>query len=177
MACTDAAKGIVRTIPASSGKMASGVRAVIARVLIGAVVSAVAATNLVGCSVHTGSMVAVAPQWWESHLTVDRDLKVRGLRRIRLIRSRTESGFLRVAGEYVNQSDAKLSAIFRFTWLDASGMPVGSTLEGWQAVHALPRARATFAGIAPRDDVRDFRVELMAAHRLKGRPMHTKPDS
>ena len=176
MACIDTVKSIVHTTPASSGKMTSGVRVVIARFLIGTVVSTMSVTSLVGCFTHTDGVVTAAPPWWEPHLTVDRDLKTRGLRHIGLIRSRTDSGLLRVAGEFVNESDAKLSAIFRFTWLDASGMPVDSILGGWQAVHALPRARAMFAGIAPRDDVRDFRIELMAAHRLRGSQMHTKPD-
>ena len=155
--------------------MMSDVRVGITRLLIGVIASIVALTILVGCT-GAGGVVATTPQWWEPYLTVDRDLKTLGLREIRLIRSRSESGFLRVAGEYVNRSDVKLSAIFRFTWLDASGQPVESILANWQVVHALPRTRATFAGIAPRADIRDFRVELMAAHRLKGKPAQTNPD-
>lgn len=155
--------------------MMSDVRVGITRLLIGAIASIVALTILVGCT-GAGGVVATPPQWWEPYLTVDRDLKTLGLREIRLTRSRSESGFLRVAGEYVNRSDVKLSAIFRFTWLDASGQPVESILANWQVVHALPRTRATFAGIAPRADIRDFRVELMAAHRLKGKPAQTNPD-
>jgi len=145
------------------------IRVHIARFVIGVIALTVSVTSLVGCA-GVGGAVAAAPPWWEPHLSLDGDLEMLGLREIRLIRSRSESGFLRVAGEYYNRSDAKLSAIYRFTWLDASGQPVESILGGWQAVHALPRSRATFAGIAPRDDVQDFRVELMAAHRLKSRP-------
>ena len=143
------------------------------RILIRAIVTFVWAASLAGCA--GGAVVATSP-WWEPHLTVDRDLKARGLREIRLSRSRSESGFLRIAGEYVNRSDAKLSAIYRFTWLDESGMPVESILGNWEAVHALPRARATFSGIAPRADVQHFRVELMAAHRLKGQPVQEQAD-
>lgn len=143
------------------------------RILIRAIVTFVWAASLAGCA--GGAVVATSP-WWEPHLTVDRDLKARGLREIRLSRSRSESGFLRIAGEYVNRSDAKLSAIYRFTWLDESGMPVESILSNWEAVHALPRARATFSGIAPRADVQHFRVELMAAHRLKGQPVQEQAD-
>ena len=143
------------------------------RILIRAIVTFVWAASLAGCA--GGAAVATSP-WWEPHLTVDRDLKARGLREIRLSRSRSESGFLRIAGEYVNRSDAKLSAIYRFTWLDESGMPVESILSNWEAVHALPRARATFSGIAPRADIQHFRVELMAAHRLKGQPVQEQAD-
>lgn len=144
------------------------------RILIRAIVMFVwAVASLAGCA--GGAVVATSP-WWESHLTVDRDLKARGLREIRLSRSRSKSGFLRIAGEYVNRSDAKLSAIYRFTWLDESGMPVESILSNWEAVHALPRARAMFSGIAPRADIQHFRVELMAAHRLKGQPVREQAD-
>lgn len=149
------------------------------RILIRAIVTfAWAVASLAGCA--GGAVVATSespsPPWWEPHLTVDRDLKARGLREIRLFRSRSESGFLRIAGEYVNRSDAKLSAVYRFTWLDESGMPVESILSNWEAVHALPRARATFSGIAPRADIQHFRVELMAAHRLKGQPVRGQAD-
>ena len=153
--------------------MVTSIRIGMARILIGAIVSIAWGASLIGC---TGVAVVAAPPWWEPHLTVDGDLKARGLREIRLTRSRSESGFLRIAGEYVNRSDAKLSAIYRFTWLDESGMPVESILGSWEAVHALPRARATFSGIAPRPDIQHFRVELMAAHRLKGQPVREQSD-
>ena len=153
----------------------TGARVRIARLLIGVMALTVSVTSLVGCAA-TGATVPAAPPWWEAHLTLDRDLSALGLRELRLVRSRSESGFLRVTGEYVNRSDSKLSAIVRFMWLDASGQPVGSILGGWQAVHTLPRSRATFAGIAPRDDIQDFRVELMAAHRLKSRPAQKESD-
>lgn len=153
----------------------TGVRVRSARFLIGVIALTVSVASLVGCAA-TGAMVPAAPPWWEAHLTLDRDLHALGLRELGLIRSRSESGFLRVTGEYVNRSDAKLSAIYRFTWLDASGQPVESILGGWQAVHTLPRSRATFAGIAPRDDIQDFRVELMAAYRLKSRPAQKESD-
>lgn len=155
--------------------MMTEVRIHTARFLIGMIALTASLTNLVGCA-GTGGAVVAAPPWWEAHLTLDRDLKSLGLRELRLVRSRSESGFLRVTGDYVNRSDTKLSAIYRFTWLDASGQPVGSILGGWQAVHTLPRSRATFAGIAPRDDIQDFRVELMAAHRLKSRPAQKESD-
>ena len=148
--------------------MMASIRIGIARILIGAILSVILGASLTGCA---GGAIAAAPPWWEPHLTLDPDLKARGLREIRLTRSRSESGFLRIVGEYVNRSDAKLSAIYRFTWLDVSGMPVESILGGWEAVHALPRARATFSGISPRADVQDFRVELLAVHRLKGQPV------
>ena len=150
--------------------MMSDVRVEFARLPIRAIASIVVATILVGCTGAVG-VVTTPPPWWEPYLTVDRDLKMLGLREIGITRSRSESGFLRVAGEYLNRSDAKLSAIYRFTWLDASGQPVDTILANWQAVHALPRTRATFAGIAPRPDIEDFRVELLSAHRLRGKPV------
>ena len=106
--------------------------------------------------------------WWTPHVTVDRALKRKGLRRLTFTRAHTAGGFARVVGEFVNRSDRKLSALYRFTWLDAAGQPVDSILGNWQAVHALPGARARFAGTAPRDDLGNFRVELIAAPRPRG---------
>ena len=147
-----------------------------ARFLIGALASIVLIMGLAGCT-GAGRVVATTPPWWVPHLTLDHDLTMAGLRELRLTKSRTDSGSLRIVGEYVNESEWKLSAVFRFTWFDASGQPVESILSGWEAVHALPRTRATFAGIAPRDDIEEFHVELMAAHRLKGVPARPKHDN
>ena len=132
--------------------------------------------GLVGCTGYTGIVTVPSPPWWQPHVTVDGDLERLGLRELRFTKARTDSGFLRVVGEYFNQSDSKLSTIYRFTWLDAAGQPVDTILGSWQAVNALPRARATFAGIAPRDDIESFRVELMSAQRLKGQPRPLKPE-
>ena len=154
----------------------SGIRIGISRFLIVAIACIASVTILAGCG-GAGGTVATAPPWWEPYLTFDRDLKKSGLSELSLTRSRSESGFLRITGEYVNRSDTTLSAIFRFTWWDASGRPVDSILASWQAVHALPRARATFAGIAPRADIQDFRLELVAAHQLKGKPERANPES
>lgn len=155
--------GSHRKGPTSKGNMMADVPAGIHRLRIGAIAAVLSVAVLAGCTGPVG-----APQWWDPYLTVDSDLETFGLTELRMTRSRTESGFLRVVGEYVNRSDATLSAVFRFTWLDAAGQPVKSILSNWQAVHALAGTRSTFAGIAPRDDIEDFRVELMAAHRLTG---------
>jgi hypothetical protein len=104
--------------------------------------------------------------WWAPWVSVDDRLIRRGLRDLRMARSRNVAGLLRVAGDFFNQSRKKLTAAYRFTWLDADGLPVDSILGDWQVVHALPRARAVFAGTAPRDDVAQFRLELLAASRL-----------
>ena len=139
------------------------------RSLLGALVSILSVAGLVGCTGSAGVVAASTPPWWEPHVTVDGDLRARGLRELTFTRARTDSGFLRVVGEYFNQSHSKLSTVYRFTWLDAAGQPVDSILGGWQAVNTLPRTRATFAGIAPRDDIESFRAELISAHRLKRR--------
>lgn len=162
-------------MPKSCGNMATRIRNMSAGSLLGAVASIVAATSLAGCAGHASGTAAAAP-WWEPHLSVDRDLKTRGLREVELTRSRSQSGFLRVTGEYINESDSILSSLFRFTWIDESGQPVTSARGGWQAVHTLPRTRAIFSGIAPRDDIQDFRLELIAAHRLKGQPPQSTAD-
>ena len=104
--------------------------------------------------------------WWVPWVSVDKRLTRRGLRDLRMTRSRNAAGLLRVSGDFFNQSRRKLTAAYRFTWLDAAGQPVDSILGDWQVVHALPRARAIFAGTAPRDDVAQFRLELLAASRL-----------
>ena len=165
-------------MPKSCGNMASRIRNMSIGSLLGAVASIVLVAGLAGCTGHASGTVAVAP-WWEPHLSVDRDLKTRGLREVELIRSRSQSGFLRVTCGYTNESDTTLSSLFRFTWIDESGQPVRSIPglpEGWRSVHTLPRTRATFSGIAPRDDIQDFRLELIAAHRLKGQPPQSTPD-
>ena len=115
------------------------------------------------------SEVMVAPSsddWWVPWVSVDKRLTRRGLRDLRMTRSRNATGLLRVAGDFFNQSRRKLTAAYRFTWLDAVGQPVDSILGDWQVVHALPRARAMLAGTAPRDDVAQFRLELLSASRL-----------
>ena len=146
----------------------AGIRIGFNRCLLGTLASIASLAMLAGCA-GPAAVIPATPPWWAPYLTVDSDLKMLGLTDLRLTRARTESGFLRVVGEYFNRSESKLTAIFRFTWLDASGQPVDSILGSWQAVHALPRTRATFAGIAPRADIEDFRAELISAHRLKGR--------
>ena len=145
----------------------SGCRAV--RSLFGPLLAILSLAGLVGCTGHAGVVGTSTPPWWEPYVTVDRELRARGLRELRFTRARTDSGFLRVVGEYFNQSDSKLSTVYRFTWIDAAGQPIDTLLGNWQAVNALPRTRATFAGIAPRGDVESFRVELVSASRLRGR--------
>ena len=147
-----------------------------ARRLLGALLSVLSLAGLVGCTGSAGVVAAYAPPWWEPHVTVDGDLRALGLRELMFTRARTDSGFLRVVGEYFNQSDSKLSTLYRYTWLDAAGQPVDSILGNWQVVNTLPRTRATFAGIAPRDDVENFRVELISAHRQKGRSRPSEPE-
>jgi hypothetical protein len=115
------------------------------------------------------SEVMVAPpsgDWWVPWVSVDKRLTRRGFRDLRMTRSRNATGLLRVAGDFFNQSRRKLTAAYRFTWLDAAGQPVDSILGDWQIVHALPRARAMLAGTAPRDDIAQFRLELLSASRL-----------
>lgn len=115
------------------------------------------------------SGVTVAPSssgWWVPWVSVDKRLTRRGLRNLQMTRSRNAAGLLRVSGDFFNQSRRKLTAAYRFTWLDAAGQPVDSILGDWQVVHALPRARAMLAGTAPRDDVAQFRLELLSASRL-----------
>ena len=138
--------------------------------LLSAFASILLLPGLVSCAGPATVVDTVPPLWWAPYLTVDDDLTADGLIDLRLTRSRTDSGFLRLVGEYFNESDSKLTVIFRFIWIDASGQPVDSILSGWQAVHALPRTRATFSGIAPRGDIEEFRVELISADRLKGKP-------
>lgn len=118
-------------------------------------------------SVSTEVMMAPSSgDWWMPWVSVDNRLTRRGLRDLRMTRSRNAAGLLRVAGDFFNQSRRKLTAAYRFTWLDAAGQPVDSILGDWQVVHALPRTRAMLVGTAPRDDVAQFRLELIAAARL-----------
>ena len=118
-------------------------------------------------SISTDVMAAPSTGgWWVPWVSVDKRLTRRGLRDLQLTRSRNATGLLRVSGDFFNQSRRKLAAAYRFTWLDSAGQPVDSILGDWQVVHALPRARAVLAGTAPRDDVAQFRLELLAASRL-----------
>ena len=114
----------------------------------------------------TAEYAASGPAWWKSHVMVDRTLRHKGLRKLTFDRSRNAGGFVRVVGQFFNDSRHKLSAMYRFTWLDAGGLPVDSILGGWQVVHALPGTFVHIAGTAPRDDIHDFRLELAAASRV-----------
>ena len=110
----------------------------------------------------------VTPDWWKHHVSVDRTLKKKGLRQLSFTQSINAGGFARVVGEFFNSSGRKLSAMYRFTWLDAGGQPVDSILSGWQVVHALPGTHTRFHGTAPRDDIDDFHIELSSASRALG---------
>ena len=112
------------------------------------------------------TLAASTDDWWVPWVSIDKRLTRRGLRDLRMTRARNAAGLLRVTGDFFNQSRRNLSAAYRFTWLDAAGQPVDSILGNWQVVHALPHARATLAGTAPREDVAQFRLELIAASRL-----------
>ena len=112
------------------------------------------------------TLAASANDWWVPWVSVDKRLTRRGLRDLRMTRARNATGLLRVTGDFFNQSRRNLSAAYRFTWLDAAGQPVDSMLGDWQIIHALPRTRAMLTGTAPREDVAQFRLELLAASRL-----------
>ena len=116
----------------------------------------------------TAKHTSASPDWWKPHVSVDRTLKNKGLRQLSFTQSLNRGGFARVVGEFYNHSSHKLSTMYRFTWLDAGGMPVDSILSGWQVVHALPGTHARFHGTAPRDDIGDFHLELSSVSRALG---------
>ena len=116
----------------------------------------------------TAKHSSASPDWWKHHVSVDRTLKKKGLRQLSFTQSLNRGGFVRVVGEFYNHSSRKLSAMYRFTWLDAGGVPVDSILSGWQVVHALPGTHARFHGTAPRDDIGDFHLELSSVSRALG---------
>jgi hypothetical protein len=99
---------------------------------------------------------------------VDSTLKNEGLRQLAITRSLNAGGFVRVVGEFFNNSDKKLSVMYRFTWLDAAGQPVDSILGNWQVVHALPSTHARIDGTAPRDDIDGFHLDLALASKVLG---------
>ena len=109
------------------------------------------------------SPAAVPPPWWAPYVTVAPALVAQGLRDLHLVRARNDGGFLRITGTYTNVSQNRLSAFFRFTWLDANGQPVDSILATWEALHARSGTRADLAGTAPRSDIDSFRLELIPA--------------
>ena len=116
----------------------------------------------------TAKHTSASPDWWKPHVSVDRTLKNKGLRQLSFTQSLNAGGFARVVGEFYNHSSHKLSAMYRFTWLDAGGVPVDSILSGWQVVHALPGTHARFHGTAPRDDIGDLHLELSSVSRAFG---------
>ena len=116
----------------------------------------------------TTKHTSASPDWWKPHVSVDRTLKNKGLRQLSFAQSLNAGGFVRMGGEFYNHSSHKLSAMYRFTWLDAGGVPVDSILSGWQVVHALPGTHARFHGTAPRDDIGDFHLELSSVSRALG---------
>ena len=117
---------------------------------------------------HSTAALAATPHWWKPHVSVDRTLRNKGLRQLAFTRSLNAGGLVRVAGEFFNDSSRKLSAMYRFRWLDVAGQPVDSILARWQVVHALPGTNAYIQGIAPRDDIHDFRLELSSVSRALG---------
>ena len=116
----------------------------------------------------TGCMPPPAgpPPWWAPFVTVDPALTRRGLRELDFTLSRNAGGFARLSGSFVNRSGGRLSAAWRVLWLDGAGQPVDSIGAGWRVVHALPGASGFLAATAPRDDIDDFRVEMIPAERL-----------
>ena len=104
--------------------------------------------------------------WWVPWVSIDRRLTRRGLRDLQMTKARNAGGLLRVSGDFYNDSRRKLTAAYRFTWLDAGGQPVDSILGNWQVVHALPQSRALLRATAPREDIAQFRLELIAGSRL-----------
>jgi hypothetical protein len=125
------------------------------------------ASNALVVARSTGALAAT-PNWWKPHVSVDRTLRNKGLRQLAFTRSLNAGGLVRVAGEFFNDSSRKLSAMYRFSWLDVAGQPVDSILARWQVVHALPGTNAYIQGIAPRDDIHDFRLELSSVSRALG---------
>ncbi len=117
--------------------------------------------------------------WWKHHVSVDRTLKGKGLRQLEFSQSINAGGFVRVVGEFFNSSSRKLSAMYRFTWLDARGQPIDTLLSGWQVVHALPGTHARIHGTAPRDDISDFHIELSSVSRALGQnePVQSRPNT
>ena len=116
------------------------------------------------------------PAWWAPFVTVDPALTRRGLRELDFTLSRNAGGFARLSGSFVNRSGRRLSAAWRVLWLDGAGQPVDSIGAGWRVVHALPGASGFLAATAPRDDIDDFRVEMIPAGRLgagAAKPGHT----
>ena len=104
--------------------------------------------------------------WRVPWVSIDRRLIRRGLRDLQMTKARNAGGLLRVSGDFYNDSRRKLTAAYRFTWLDAAGQPVDSILGNWQVVHALPQSRALLRATAPREDIAQFRLELIAGSRL-----------
>ena len=127
---------------------------------------ATASTSLVVAP--STAALAAAPSWWKPHVSVDRTLRNKGLRQLQFTRSLNAGGLVRVAGGFFNDSSRKLSAMYRFTWLDAAAQPVDSILARWQVVHALPGTNAYIQGIAPRDGIHDFSLELSSVSRALG---------
>lgn len=117
---------------------------------------------LAGCMVPAET--AGPPPWWTPFVTVDPMLPQRGMRGLDFVLTRNAGGFARLAGEFRNRSEWKLSAAYRVVWLDDAGQPANPGV--WRAAHALPLAAGRFADTAPRDDVNDFRVEMLAIERL-----------
>ena len=122
----------------------------------------------------TAKHSSASPDWWRPHVSVDRTLKNKGLRQLWFTQSINAGGMVRVAGEFYNHSNRKLSAMYRFTWLDDGGMPVDSILSGWQVVHALPATHARIHGTAPRDDITEFHLELSSVSRVLGQDEPTR---
>jgi hypothetical protein len=126
------------------------------------------ASNGAAVAHSTAKHSTAIPNWWKPHVSVDSTLQNEGLRQLAITRSLNAGGLVRVVGEFFNNSDKKLSVMYRFTWLDAAGQPVDSILGNWQVVHALPSTHARIDGTAPRDDIDGFHLDLALASKVLG---------
>jgi hypothetical protein len=108
------------------------------------------------------------PNWWKPYVSLDKTLEDDGLKKLSITRSKNASGLARVVGKFFNNSDHKLTAMYRFTWMDAAGQPIDSILGNWQVAHALPSTHAWIYGTAPREDIGGFYLELVSASRVLG---------
>ena len=122
-----------------------------------------AVAGTLGLAACVSPAAVLPPPWWAPYVTVAPALVSQGLRDLHLVRARNVGGFLRITGTYTNVSQNRLSALYRFTWLDMNGQPVDSILATWEALHARSGTRADFAGTAPRSDIDSFRLELIPA--------------
>jgi uncharacterized protein YcfL len=70
------------------------------------------------------------------------------------------NGLLRVQVTVENVTTESLEFEYRYTWFDAKGLEVKTPASVWQSVQVLAKDESYLTGVAPNDNVTDFKLVI-----------------